>query len=108
MGYTSSPLLLISLTAAFSSQSYCYLIVVLGNLCERSNPLSAAHEGKGAFFHLMLGSLAFFHLMLIRQGNALLWDPCPCTAARYPAVGSDNLHLLTLEWTLGYTGFYVS
>lgn len=68
MGYTSSPLLLISLTAAFSSQSYCYLIAVLGNLCERSNPLSAAHEGKGAFFHLML---AFFHLMLIRQGKAM-------------------------------------
>lgn len=49
MGYTSSPLLLISLTAAFTDRSYCYLIAVLGNLCERSNPLSAAHKRKGFF-----------------------------------------------------------
>lgn len=47
MGYTSSPLLLISLTAASSNQSY--LIAVLGNLCERSNPLSEAHKRKGFF-----------------------------------------------------------
>lgn len=46
MGYTSSMFLLITLTADFSNQSYCYLIAALGNLCETTNPLSAAYERK--------------------------------------------------------------
>lgn len=46
MGYISSLLLLISLTAAFSDQSYCYLIVVLGSLCGMTNPLSTAYRRK--------------------------------------------------------------
>lgn len=88
MGYTSSPLLLISLTAAFSKVTATWQRSWVTSV--KGVILSVQPTKEVGFF--------FFPLAFpcIRQGNAVLWDAYPCTAAGYPAVGSDNLHLCWL------------
>lgn len=84
MGYTSSLFLLITLTAAFSNHSYCYLIVALGNLCEMTNPLSSLSKKdlSPTYYFLALGKTTWCFGIL-----------GPCTAARYPAVRNDDFCL---------------